>query len=182
MPPTVTSYIPPSREIEEMLCEIWAAALGVDRIGVADDFFEAGGNSLSASTVIAQIHKRLNRKLEIKAIFAYPTVRDLARRMLRVERAEYAPITPAPRRKSYKLTPAQKRFWIQDRFASAAEKTVEPAAFMLEGELDFDSFERAFNTLIERHEILRTVFVLEGKEPKQRILKPGEIAFTVDRI
>jgi len=182
MPPTVTSYIPPSSEIEEMLCEIWAAALGVDRIGVADDFFEAGGNSLSASTVIAQIHKRLNRKLEIKTIFAYPTVRDLARRMLRVERAEYAPITSAPRRKSYKLTPAQKRFWIQDRFASAAEKPVEPAAFMLEGELDFDSFERAFNTLIERHEILRTVFVLEGKEPKQRILKPGEIAFTVDRI
>jgi hypothetical protein len=176
------SYVPPSTEIEETLCDIWATALGAERIGVTDDFHQAGGNSLSASMIATRIYKRLNRNIEIKAIYAYPTVRELAGRMLRIERAEYAPITAAPKRKSYRLTPAQKRFWIQDRFAPAAEKSVEPAAFMLEGDLDFSLFERAFRTLIERHEILRTVFLLEGKEPKQKILKAEETGFRIERI
>jgi amino acid adenylation domain-containing protein len=174
-----TTYVPPSNEVEEALVSIYETALGKDRIGALDDFFAAGGNSLSATQVASQIYKKLNRKIEVKLLFANPTVRELAKRITRFEWTQYAPITPIPECDAYEMSPAQRRFWIQDRIASPGVNRTQPVAFLLEGDLDAHAFGRAFKTLIERHEILRTEFFMDGKEPKQRVLGPEESEFEI---
>ncbi|MBW4953650.1 condensation domain-containing protein, partial [Klebsiella pneumoniae] len=55
-----------------------------------------------------------------------------------------------------------------------------PTSLLFEGVLDVDALVRAFRALSERHEILRTRFVLEGNQPVQHVLPPGEAAFPVE--
>jgi len=173
-------YAPPTSEIEETLASIWEAALVRDRIGIEDDFYELGGNSLSATQVASQIYKRLNRRVELRTLFAYPTIRQLARRIARFEQIAYEPVTPITPRDSYELSPSQRRFWIQDSLAAPGSKKAQPVALILEGNLDHNAFERAFSTLVSRHEMLRTVFFLDGKTPMQKVLSADQCGLVID--
>ncbi|HEY0783060.1 MAG TPA: amino acid adenylation domain-containing protein, partial [Thermoanaerobaculia bacterium] len=71
-------YAAPESPVEEALCAIWAAALGIERVGVDDNFFELGGHSLLATQVIAQIRERLDVELPLITLFQMPTVAQLA--------------------------------------------------------------------------------------------------------
>jgi len=181
-PEYTRTYQPPTNEIEDEIVRIWQSVLGKDRIGIADDFYELGGNSLSATQVAVQIYKRLKRKVEVRTLFANPTIRELARRIARFEQIDYAPITPVAASRVYELSPTQRRFWIQESLASPDSKTAQPVALFFEGNLDLNSFERAFNALVESHEILRTAFLLDGKTPVQKVLEPEECGFRVEYI
>jgi amino acid adenylation domain-containing protein len=68
----------PADELEERLAEIWAAVLGVERVGVEDDFFELGGHSLQAARLTAAIRKHLGREVPLSALLEGGTVRALA--------------------------------------------------------------------------------------------------------
>src|SRR5262249_18455585 len=66
-------------ETERALTEIWAEVLGVDQIGIHDDFFQLGGHSLRAAQVITRVTEVLGVKLPLQAMFDSPTVAGLAR-------------------------------------------------------------------------------------------------------
>ncbi len=66
---------------EASLVGIWQSLLGVDRIGVRDNFFDLGGHSLNATRLVSMIYKELGVKIELVDVFSYPTIRDLAIRM-----------------------------------------------------------------------------------------------------
>ena len=72
---------PPRTRLEGELVAIWEELLGVAPIGIEDSFFEAGGHSLLAVRLIAQIRGRLGRDLPLAALFEEPTVAHLARRL-----------------------------------------------------------------------------------------------------
>ncbi|MGH9762941.1 MAG: condensation domain-containing protein, partial [Blastocatellia bacterium] len=179
---TGSVYESPVTETEEVLVRIWEDALGKAPLGVLDDFYEAGGNSLSATRIASQIYRQLGKKIEIKTLLTNPTIRTLARGIARLEGTAYKAIAAAPSSEAYELSPAQRRFWLQDRLASQREKTAEPMAFWLRGPLDLNALDLAFKTVIERHEILRTVFYLDEKQPKQRVVEPEAIGFAVERL
>jgi amino acid adenylation domain-containing protein len=71
-------YVAPSTEVEQRLAEIWAQALGVERVGVQDDFFELGGHSLLATQVIARIRSAYDVQLPLHSLFTAPRIVDLA--------------------------------------------------------------------------------------------------------
>jgi phthiocerol/phenolphthiocerol synthesis type-I polyketide synthase E len=73
-----TDYVAPRGELEAALAGVWGGVLGVARVGVADDFFELGGNSLVAVQLIAQVRKALGVKLPMRSLFAAPTVAAMA--------------------------------------------------------------------------------------------------------
>jgi acyl carrier protein len=73
-----TAYRAPSTQTESVLVEVWAQVLKVDRIGVDDDFFDLGGDSLKAQRMIAQIEERLKVNVPTQVAFANPTVAQLA--------------------------------------------------------------------------------------------------------
>ncbi len=72
-------YSPPGTRLEEELVAIWAEALGLDRLGIHDDFFELGGDSLMAARVISRIKETLGADLPLTALFDCPTVAETAR-------------------------------------------------------------------------------------------------------
>jgi thioesterase domain-containing protein/acyl carrier protein len=72
------AYVAPRDELEERLAGIWKEALGVERVGIHDDFFELGGYSLAAVSVIAQIEKVVGRRLPVPIMFQVSTVAQLA--------------------------------------------------------------------------------------------------------
>jgi tyrocidine synthetase-3 len=70
-------YIAPRNDTEQLLVNIWEEVLGVERVGVTDNFFALGGHSLKAILVLSRIQKELSLRLELRDLFLLPTVADL---------------------------------------------------------------------------------------------------------
>jgi thioesterase domain-containing protein len=75
------AYAAPRDKIERALCRIWAEVLGVDQVGIDDDFFASGGHSLLAARVFSFIDTTLHCALPLGTLFECPTIRDLAPRV-----------------------------------------------------------------------------------------------------
>ncbi|MEH0416182.1 type I polyketide synthase [Streptomyces sp. B21-083] len=74
-----TAYVPPRTTTERMLVEIWQALLGIDRIGVTDDFFRLGGDSLLGSQFVTRVRSAFEVHLPARTLYEHPTVGGMAR-------------------------------------------------------------------------------------------------------
>jgi acyl carrier protein len=88
-------YRAPASAVEEILADIYAQVLGVERVGVDDSFFDLGGDSLSAMRLIAAVNTSLDAGLSVGALFDAPSVRSLSQRLGRhAGSAEQLPAAP----------------------------------------------------------------------------------------
>jgi amino acid adenylation domain-containing protein len=168
------THVPPLPGVEAEIAAIWEGVLRQAPLGTVDDFFALGGNSLSAGQVVSRIARQLNARVGIKDIFLYPTIRSLAAQIRRASGQDLPAVAPLAPQPHHEVSHAQRRFWIQDRLGDAAKGNSHPACFLIEGALDRDALRRAFDALVARHEILRTVFVEIDGQPRQKILAAGE--------
>jgi amino acid adenylation domain-containing protein len=83
---------------EKALAEIMSEVLGVDRVGVHDNFFDLGGQSLLGIRVVARVRKVFRVELPLRRLFDEPTVAGLALEIVKAEKAGNAPVTPSPTR------------------------------------------------------------------------------------
>jgi acyl transferase domain-containing protein/acyl carrier protein len=74
-----TAYVPPSTEVEETIVKIWQQLLGIEQLGIHDNFFDLGGNSLIGLKVISRLKRELNVDIPVVALFEGPTVSALAK-------------------------------------------------------------------------------------------------------
>ena len=72
------AYVAPENAVEEQLAAIWATVLGLDKIGVKDNFFDLGGNSFKLLKVVSMINKTFGRKVTIVQLFRFPNIAALA--------------------------------------------------------------------------------------------------------
>jgi acyl carrier protein len=72
------AFSPPRNTIENAIAKIWAEILGIEQVGIHDDFFALGGDSLSATRVLARLEDTLQLKTSVRTFFEYPTVAELA--------------------------------------------------------------------------------------------------------
>jgi acyl carrier protein len=97
----LSTFVAPRTAVEELLVEIWAEVLKVEKVGVSDNFFELGGHSLLATQVISRLHKTFDLSLPLQSLFENPTIEGLARiiRTTEVDRSNSlaGAITPVPR-------------------------------------------------------------------------------------
>ncbi len=173
------TYAAPRNTTEIRVIDIWNVILGLENIGINDNFFEIGGHSLKAVQVVAQIHKVFSIKIDLKDIFANPVLKDLASRITEAQHAHFEPIRKVGDQGSYVLSHAQRRLWLQEEQREGLLTYNIFNSYRLHGDLDREALEKAFNTLLDRHESLRTVFELIGGEPRQRIMSREEIGFSV---
>jgi acyl carrier protein len=73
-----SDYVAPRNVIEEMLAGIWSEVLGIEQVGVLDDFFALGGHSLLATQVISRVRNTFNMEMPLRTLFESPTVAELA--------------------------------------------------------------------------------------------------------
>ncbi|KJB85423.1 hypothetical protein AZ66_24720, partial [Paenibacillus sp. E194] len=175
-------YVAPRTELEARLCELWQRVLGVERVGVKDNFFDRGGHSLKATTLVAQMHKELNVNVPLRTIFQTSTLEELAQTVAGMEQQLYAAIESVEKRDYYPLSSAQKRMYILNQLGGAELSYNMPGAYMLEGSLDVGRMEQAFRQLIVRHESLRTSFAIVAGEPVQRVYERVPFTLEMERL
>ena len=153
---------------EEILCGLFAEVLGVERVGLDDDSFALGGHSLLATRLVSRIRAVLGVELPIRTLFDWPSVGQLSVRLCEVG-AVRAALVRQQRPGRVPLSYAQQRLWFLDRLEGTSTEYNVPEALRLRGQLDRVALERTVNTIVERHESLRTRFVEVDGEPLQVI-------------
>ncbi len=185
-PELSTSYVAPRNETEQTIADIWQDFLGIEQIGIHDDFFELGGDSLKAVGVLAKIHKEINLSLTLAKFFDHPTIKGLADYEFEckstingsIEEKDYLSIEKTEEKEFYALSPAQKRLYILQQMEPESTTYNIPEIFLLEGDFDKEKMESAFKGLIKRHESLRTAFEVREENPVQRIY--DEVEFEIE--
>lgn len=168
-------YTPPSNNTEKALIEIWENVLGVAPIGINNRFFELGGHSLMISQIINAIYKTLKKEVSYKAFYANPTIAELSKAL---KDQAYFSIPKTPISPTYPLTASQKRMWVLSQLEGGSQAYNIPIALKMNGQIKANLFEEAFIKIIERHEILRTSFVVDDRgEARQSVLPANKFNF-----
>ncbi|MFB7477255.1 amino acid adenylation domain-containing protein, partial [Kitasatospora sp. NPDC056184] len=89
----------PRTEREEVLCALFAEVLGLEQVGIDDDFFDLGGHSMLAGRIVGRVRERLGLDLSVRALFSHPTVAQLDAHLDDADRAA-APARPVLRRRN----------------------------------------------------------------------------------
>ncbi|HEY3579688.1 MAG TPA: condensation domain-containing protein, partial [Pyrinomonadaceae bacterium] len=176
------AYVAPRTAIEEVVANIWAGVLEVERIGVTDSFFELGGNSLLATLVIARVRSALQVEVDVRQLFEHPTVADLSAAVKASLNNGSAPaprIERAARTGPLPLSFAQQRLWFLDQLEPGSAFYNVPAAIRLSGRLDVRALGEAFQEIVRRHETLRTSFRNVNGDPEQFIAPTLELPLEV---
>ncbi|MCP4990324.1 MAG: SDR family NAD(P)-dependent oxidoreductase [Colwellia sp.] len=167
-----TDYVSPEDEIEQRIVIIWQELLGISEVGRNDNFFEMGGDSLIGIQLISRINKEFSIDLAMKLLFENPTPAAIAEHVEQKESSDSAvtrPIEPIPSQKYYDLSHSQKRMWVLSQIEGGSIAYNIVLRLLLHGDIDYGAFGNAFNSLIKRHESLRTTFIVVNGEPKQEV-------------
>ncbi|MEM8963782.1 MAG: amino acid adenylation domain-containing protein, partial [Acidobacteriota bacterium] len=159
----------PSSATEIALAALWRELLGVETIGVDDDFFALGGHSLLAMRVVTRVRDRLGVALPVKTLFEHARLGELAAEIDLLERSAAGPLEPVPRDRPLPLSFAQRRMWFLDQLEPGSTTYHMIAGVRLHGELDPAELIAAFTVLAHRHESLRTTFERGDEGPVQVI-------------
>ncbi|MFE7469309.1 amino acid adenylation domain-containing protein, partial [Streptomyces sp. NPDC057499] len=177
-------YVAPRTAAEEALAGIWADVLGLEQVGVHDDFFALGGDSISSLKVVSRIRGVLDgAALSPRALFDHPTVAALATQVagqpVNDGQRTDAAIAPAPRTGPLPLSFAQERLWFLHDFDRDGVEYNIVAALRLTGDLNTDALRMALTGLVVRHEALRTTFDSVDGRGVQIVHGPGEAEIPV---
>jgi amino acid adenylation domain-containing protein len=178
--PTVQQAQNPEEPLIETLIPLWSDVLERDVIDPDANFFDLGGDSLLATQLVSRLRTRLGVELPISDLFESPTVRGLARRVAHAQLTlSHSPhqmgatADPAPLRvpgDRVELSFSQERMWFMHEMAPTASAYNIPLAIRLEGALDMAALAAAWRGIVERHEILRTRFVITPEGPRGEVV------------
>ena len=167
--------------LEQRLIEIFSSFFGRDDIKPKDDFFELGGDSLKAMTLVGRINKKTGATLSISDIYKHPTISDLHHALLsHTLQNKNRSIPPAPVKNYYPLSSEQRRMYFLQNVQEDSIAYNETELLWMNTALNKSRIEEIFKTLIKRHESLRTSFVVNEDGLWQKIT--DEFVFEVTHL
>ncbi|WP_194838156.1 non-ribosomal peptide synthetase [Nocardia sp. XZ_19_369] len=173
----------PSTELELRVAAVFGDILGRPVTGAEDSFFDVGGNSLLATRLAAALHAEFGVDLPVRAIFEAPTVAGVAERLTeapRTQRLALAVQTTRPGR--IPLSLPQQRLWFLNRYSPESSAYNIAFVIRISGDLDVPALRAALTDLVERHEVLRTVFPEDNGGAQQSVLATARALPTVEPI
>ncbi|MCF2860486.1 amino acid adenylation domain-containing protein, partial [Pseudoalteromonas sp. SMS1] len=169
-----SEYIAPKTTTEYGLVSIFANLLNrdVEAISRTANFFELGGHSLLAIRLVAMIKAQFNINLPLKSVFESPTIASLSAVLDEADLIEQpVAITPITRGENGEmLSFSQQRLWLLDKLQGGSTEYNMPVALHVDGPFNIKVANQAMQRVIERHEVLRTVFV-EGDEGTVQVIR-----------
>jgi hypothetical protein len=165
--------VPPATETERWLAAQWCALLGLPAVSADDHFFALGGHSLLATQVVSRIRGQWQADMPLRAVFEHPTLTGLA---AAIDAARERPAPAAlpllqaqARPERLPLSFAQQRLWFLEQLQPGSAEFHIPFALVLDGPLDREALRHGVETLIQRHESLRSTVHSDAGEPWQRV-------------
>lgn len=180
-----TDYAAPEKDLHIKLAEIWSSILGTTpgQTGIHTSFTELGGNSIKGIRITGQIYRKMGIRLSLPDLLTHPTIEQLARCIESKQDAPFQPIPPAPEQEEYPLSHTQKRFWILSQLETSNRAYIVPWIVSIKGPFDAAAAEKAFLTIIERHEAWRSVFRKDRQDwPVQLFIDPHHPGFHWKRL
>ncbi|WP_375743171.1 amino acid adenylation domain-containing protein [Corallococcus interemptor] len=163
----------PRTLLEQEITRVWSEVLGTQQAGTQDRFMESGGDSLLAIRFIERLEQAVSVRLPVRTLFDSPSIAELARWVESARGAgrsiDVPPIVPVDRTRPLPLSDSQRQLWLLEQLAPRSAVYNEPFTLYLPGDLQPDALERAFRSLIARHEVLRTTFGSTPDGPFQRV-------------
>jgi acyl carrier protein len=171
-----TEGMAPQTETEKQVAAIWSEILGHPIVSREANFFALGGHSLLATQVVVRMRERFQMDLPLRVLFEYPTIEGLALFVQQAaeltgarESTRLPAIQAGPRPEALPLSFAQQRLWFLDQLQPGSVVYSIPIAVRFKGKLDDLVLEHALQEIVQRHEVLRTTFVVHDQQVEQQI-------------
>ncbi len=182
---TKDSFAKPTTSTEERLCKLWGDVLGLETVGIKDDFFQLGGHSLLATKLVSRIREEFDLALPLRAVFEHPTVGGLAEQ-IDVLDAKSDKVTTqkdviqrVQERDKLPLSFSQARLWFLDKLEPNNPAYNIVVGFRMDGSLQQQALQRSLQEIINRHEVLRTTFTQDASgNPVQVIHESKDISLS----
>ncbi|NKX88034.1 non-ribosomal peptide synthetase [Nocardia coubleae] len=167
---TTREFAEPRTDAERTVAEVFAELLGTDRVGRDDDFFALGGNSLLATRLAGRLGALTGVRVPARTVFEHASVAALATALADLVADTRVPLTRRERGARIPLSLAQQRMWFMARLDPDASTYNIPVALRLCGPLDTAALTAALDDVLERHEVLRTVYPEHDGQGYQQVL------------
>jgi len=175
-------YIAPRNKTEKVLVNIWQSVLEIQQAGVNDNFFDFGTHSLLLVRFSARISDTLGIALSLKSFYRYPTIASLAKHIDNNDHitTSFVQIQKKTITGPLLLSHAQQGMWLFEQLNPGTAVFHIARAYHIKGDLHVNILSRSLNAIIQRHEVLRTVFTLADDVPVQVIRPPFELKLTCE--
>jgi hypothetical protein len=158
------TFVAPRTRLEKMLVRFWAEILQLEQVGIHDDFFALGGDSLLAASVLCHIYDVTHLEIEVSRLFEAPTVAGMAQHIESLIEAGHSrpasTIRRAPREDAMPSSITQERLWRLDRRLRGLPFFNILYGIRMTSPIDLVVLERSINEIVRRHDILRTTFAV----------------------
>ncbi|ARV58848.1 hypothetical protein BZZ01_09555 [Nostocales cyanobacterium HT-58-2] len=167
-------YVAPRTPSEEIITNIFASVLGIQVVGIHNNFFSLGGHSLLATQLISRLRLAFEVEIPLRAVFEFPTVAQLDKTITQLRTLEQGlnlpPIEPVFKDiQQFPLSFAQERLWFLNQLEGASATYNIPGAIRITGHLDLNAFQQSLSEIVRRHGVLRTSFQTVNDTPIQVI-------------
>ncbi|WP_299009149.1 non-ribosomal peptide synthetase, partial [uncultured Shewanella sp.] len=154
------NYTPPRNELEQQLCHIWQDVLGLEQVGIHDNFFRIGGDSISAIRLNAIVREQANIDIPLAELFKYSTIALLAAHLVvYLDKHQPMVIPKSGNNTQQRLSFAQERLWFIERFEVGSDTYHMPYLVQLQPTTNAELLLVAINRVALRHPVLNSVYL-----------------------
>lgn len=171
-------YVAPRNKKEQIICDAFAVVLEHECISIWDDFYDIGGNSIKVIRFINMVEAKTGFRFSVRDVFECKTPASLAKKLNDKNSDKRVGITKAEEKEYYPMSSAQKRVFFMHNLAPESVAYNIALCYKLGGDVNMEKLEKAFQSIIDRHEILRTGFIIHNDMPAQKIF--NNVKVTLD--
>ena len=176
------TFVEPRTPIEEILAGIWRDVLGLEQVGIYDNFFDLGGHSLLATQVIALTRKAFGIELPLLSLFESPAIAPLAQKIATAsqpDRQELSLKRLPSQNEPIPISLTQLELWFFDQFYPGNSIYNLPLVYRITGALNEKALSESLREIVRRHETLRSTFQVKNGQVVYAVVNDPVFDFSV---